>query len=124
LHTRYQQIAMLDKEAGELIACRLEHESGEARGFYSGLSAPVRVGIEATGHTRWFKRMLAELGHELRIGDAAQIRASVVGKQKTDARDAAHLLELLLSNRFPRIWRPKPMRGIAECRNNFTVRFS
>ena len=27
-------------------------------------------------------------------------------KQKTDARDAAHLLELLLSERFPRIWRP------------------
>jgi transposase len=66
----------------------------------------VRVGIEATGHTRWFERMLAELGHELWIGDAAQIRASVVRKQKTDARDAAHLLELLRSERFPRIWRP------------------
>src|SRR5229473_4130451 len=57
-------------------------------------------------HTRWFERMLAELGHELWIGDAAQIRASMVRKQKTDARDAAHLLDLLLSDRFPRIWRP------------------
>jgi transposase len=66
----------------------------------------VRVGIEATGHTRWFERMLAELGHELWIGDAAEIRASMVRKQKTDARDAAHLLELLLSGRFPRLWRP------------------
>ncbi len=106
LHTRYQQIAMLDQETGELIERRLEHESGEARAFYAALSSPVRVGIEATGHTRWFERMLAELGHELWIGDAAQIRASVVRKQKTDARDAAHLLELLLSERFPRIWRP------------------
>src|SRR5258705_208170 len=50
--------------------------------------------------------MLAELGHELWIGDAAEIRASMVRKQKTDARDAAHLLELLLSGRFPRLWRP------------------
>ncbi len=50
--------------------------------------------------------MLAEIGHELWIGDAAQIRASMVRKQKTDVRDAAHLLELLLSERFPRIWRP------------------
>jgi transposase len=50
--------------------------------------------------------MLGELGHELWIGDAAAIRASVVRKQKTDARDAAHLLDLLLSHRFPRIWRP------------------
>ena len=99
LHTRYQPIALLDQETGELVERRLEHESGEAREFYSGLSAAVRVGIEATGHTRWFERMLGELGHELWIGDAAQIRASVVRKQKTDARDAAHLLDLLLSDR-------------------------
>jgi len=106
LHTRYQQIAMLEEETGELVERRLEHESGEARAFYAALSAPVRVGIEATGHTRWFERMLGELGHELWIGDAAQIRASMVRKQKTDARDASHLLDLLLSDRFPRIWRP------------------
>ena len=106
LHTRYQQVAMLDAETGELVEHRLEHESGEARAFYAGLAAPVRVGIEATGHTRWFERMLGELGHELWIGDAAQIRASMVRKQKTDARDGAHLLDLLLSDRFPRIWRP------------------
>jgi transposase len=106
LHTRYQQIALLDEETGELIERRLEHESGEARAFYAVLSAPVRVGIEATGHTRWFERMLGELGHELWIGDAAEIRASVVRKQKTDARDAVHVLDLLLANRFPRIWRP------------------
>jgi transposase len=73
LQTRYQQIAMLDKETGELVERRLEHESGEARAFYAALPGPVRVGIEATGHTRWFERMLRELGHELWIGDAAQI---------------------------------------------------
>jgi transposase len=106
MHTRYQQIAMLEEETGELVERRLEHESGEARAFYAAQSAPVRVGIEATGHTRWFERMLGELGHELWIGDAARIRASMVRKQKTDARDAAHLLDLLLSDRFPRIWRP------------------
>ena len=106
LHTRYQQVALLDQETGELIERRLEHESGEARSFYAALSAPVRVGIEATGHTRWLERLLGELGHELWIGDAAAIRATVVRKQKTDARDAAHLLDLLLRNRFPRIWRP------------------
>jgi hypothetical protein len=71
LHTRYQQIAMLDQETGELIERRLEHASGEAHAFYAALSGPVRVGIEATGHTRWFERRLEELGHELWIGDAA-----------------------------------------------------
>src|SRR5512140_1297203 len=106
LHTRYQQIAMLDEETGELVERRLEHASGEAKEFYTQLAGPVRVGIEATGHTRWFERLLAESGHELWIGDAARIRAADVRKQKTDARDAALLLELLLSGRFPRLWRP------------------
>lgn len=106
LHTRYQQIAMLDSDTGEVTERRLEHEDGEARAFYSALVGRVRVGIEATGHTQWFEAMLAELGHELWVGDAAQMRASVVRKQKTDTRDAAHALDLLMSNRFPRIWRP------------------
>jgi hypothetical protein len=36
LHTRYQQIAMVDTDTGELVERRLEHESGEARAFYAG----------------------------------------------------------------------------------------
>ena len=44
LHTRYQQIAMLDAETGELTEHRLEHESGEARAFYADLKGPVLGG--------------------------------------------------------------------------------
>lgn len=109
IHTRYQQIAMADDETGELLAeRRLEHESGEAHTFYRSLPKPVRVGIEATGPIHWFVRLLAELGHELWIGDSAQIRASEVRQQKTDQRDAALILDLLLSKRFPRIWVASP----------------
>src|ERR1700733_860447 len=108
LLTRCQQVAMLDTDTGELVERRLEHESGEARAFYAALSGQVRVGIEATGHTHWFEAMLAELGHALWMGDAAKIRASVIRKQKTDARDAEHLLNLLRQDRFPEIWRPSP----------------
>jgi hypothetical protein len=35
LHTRYQQIAMLDTETGEIVERRLEHENGEARAVYT-----------------------------------------------------------------------------------------
>jgi transposase len=54
----------------------------------------------------WFERLLAELGHQLWIGDSARIRASEVRKQKTDERDARLILDLLLSKRFPKIWVP------------------
>jgi transposase len=108
-HTRYQQIAMADDETGELLVeRRLDHESGEAQVFYRSLQKTVRVGIEATGPIHWFERLLAELGHELWIGDSAKIRATEVRKQKTDERDARLILDLLLSRRFPRIWVPTP----------------
>ncbi len=106
-HPSYQQIAMLDEGSGELVGRKLSHPA-QAEAFYRGLSGPVRVGMEASGNSQWFERLLAELGHELWIGDAAQIRASVVRQQKTDPRDAAHLLQLMLEERFPRIWVPSP----------------
>ena len=105
-HPSYQQIAMLDQETGELTERRLLHADGEAQRFYESLTGPVRVGMEAEGHSQWFERLLQKLGHELWIGDAARIRAKAVRRQKTDARDAAHLLELLLREDFLRLWVP------------------
>jgi transposase len=106
LHTRYQVIAILEVESGEVVTRRLEHENGEARAFYAGLGKRTLIGIEATGYTQWFERMVAELGHELWVGDPAEIRARAVRRQKTDRRDAEHLLDLLLSKKFPRVWVP------------------
>ena len=68
----------------------------------------MRVGMETTGYSRWFERLLAELGIELWIGDAAKIKTKRVRKQKTDRNDAQLLLKLLLDNNFPRIWVPSP----------------
>jgi transposase len=68
----------------------------------------VRVGLETTGFSRWFERLLAELGFEVWIGDAAEIKTRRAKKQKTDRQDAQLLLKLLLEDRFPRIWVPSP----------------
>jgi transposase len=108
LHTRYQQIAVLEIETGEIATRRLQHENGEAKTFYANLPKPSLIGIEATGYTQWFERLVAEQGHELWVGDPAEIRARAVRRQKTDTRDAEHLLDLLLSKRFPRVWVPTP----------------
>jgi len=108
LHTRYQVIAMLGTEGGEVVTRRLEHENGEAKAFYAALPKPSLIGIEATGYTQWFERMVAELKQELWVGDPAEIRARAVRRQKTDTRDAEPLLDLLLTKRFPRIWVPTP----------------
>jgi transposase len=105
-HPGFQQIAMVDTETGELTERRLSHADGEAKRFYESLTGPVLVGVESSGNMRWFQRLLAKLGYELRIGDATAIRASNPRKQKTDKRDAQHILKLLLEKRFPAIWIP------------------
>jgi transposase len=107
-HPGFQQIAFVDTETGEVQERRLEHRE-EAEKFYRDLQTrgiSVRVGMEASGHARWFERLLAELQFELWIGDAAEIRTKRVRKQKTDRQDAQLLLRLLLEDRFPRIWVP------------------
>ncbi|MFZ0739814.1 MAG: IS110 family transposase [Candidatus Acidiferrales bacterium] len=110
-HPSDQYIAFVDTQTGECGERRLNHKEGEAERFYRELAArevSVRVGMEATGYSRWFERLLAELGIELWIGDAAEIKRKRVRKQKTDRNDAQLLLKLLLENNFPRISVPSP----------------
>ena len=66
-HPSFQQIAWVDTETGEGSERQLTHSSGEAEKFYRDLQrrgVQARVGMEATGHARWFERLLAELHHE------------------------------------------------------------
>ena len=105
-HPSWQQVAWLDTETGETGEQKLLHATGEAKRFYAQLPKPALIGMEATGNSQWFIERVQDLGHEIWIGDAAQIRASYVRKQKTDKRDAAHILKLLVEGRFPRLWAP------------------
>jgi transposase len=107
-HPGFQQIAFVDTETGELQERRLEHRE-EAEKFYRDLvtqGVKVRVGMEASGHARWFERLLSELQFELWTGDAAAIHAKRVRKQKTDRQDAQLILRLMLKDDFPQIWVP------------------
>ena len=70
--------------------------------------------VPATGYARWFERLLSELNFELWIGNAAEIRAARVRKQKTDRQDALLLRKLLVEDRFPRIWVPGPENRLAR----------
>ena len=110
-HPSFQQIALLREETGEYDERRLNHSDGEAERFYRDLKlrgVQVRVGMEATGYSRWFERLLAELSFEVWIGDPAEIEAKRVKKRKTDREDARLLLRLMREDRFPRIWVPSP----------------
>ena len=83
-HPSFQQIAFVDTETGELREQRLMHREG-AEEFYRALAATgqrVCVGMEASGHARWFERLLAELKLELRVEMRPRYGASAGANKK------------------------------------------
>src|SRR5207302_10941530 len=99
------------QDTGEYGELHLNHSDGGAQQLYPELKqtgANVRGGMAATGYSRWFERLLVELGFELWIGDPAEIKAKRIKKQKTDRNDARLLLRLMREDNFPRVWVPSP----------------
>ncbi|HUF04899.1 MAG TPA: IS110 family transposase [Aridibacter sp.] len=110
----HQQTAAFLSDSGNVRTTTLHHNKDDVRDFYSQFSNAT-VGIEATGSYRWFENMLFELGHELLIGSAREIRLLVRSRNKNDKLDAKHILELLREDRFPAIWRrPQESNQVLE----------
>ena len=106
-HARQQTISYLTTEEGEIHQLVLEHEkAAEVRAFYAQFAGQqVVVGFESSGYAAWFEELLEELGYEIWIGHAADIRRFARRRQKNDRRDADLILDLLVTGDFPRIHR-------------------
>src|SRR5574339_646489 len=106
-HARQQTICYLKTETGELVITELKHQDKEqVRAFYQQFPAPVVVGLEASGYSPWFEALLEQLGCEVWLGHATEIRRRARWRQKNDRRDAELILDLMLHNEFPRLHRP------------------
>ncbi|MFY9620860.1 MAG: IS110 family transposase [Pyrinomonadaceae bacterium] len=106
-HARQQTVCSLTTEDGVMSTHELKHQNkAELKAFYAQFSGPVLVGLEASGYSPWFEQLLEELGHEVWLGDATEIRRRARRRQKNDRRDAELILDLLLHGEFPRIHRP------------------
>jgi len=73
-HPGWEQVAIFDDATAELEELKLSHGNGEAERFYGALPAPSLIGVEACGNSQWFIDLLQRLGHEVWVGDAAQMR--------------------------------------------------
>jgi transposase len=114
-HPHQQTLCWCDKETGETRTLDMEHDLEKVREFYSTLSEPAVIGIEASSRAVWFENMISETGHKLLVGNPVLIRKSAPSRHKNDRRDAEHMLELLLTGKFPAIWRrPRESSEILE----------
>jgi transposase len=107
-HPSGQQVFGIETSTGEVFANRwIAHTGDQVDQFYASLPAGTVVGVETSGNMLWFERKLAQYGHRLRIGDAAQIRARDPRKQKHDRRSAELIAKLLAEGTFPELhWVP------------------
>jgi transposase len=105
IHARQQTLSYLDTSDGTTGLVELSHERDDIKGFYSQFQGEVIIGIEACGYTNWFEELMEQLGHKLLIGDAAEIRRLARRRQKNDRRDANLILELLVHDEFPTLFR-------------------
>jgi transposase len=106
-HARQQTLCSLKTNEGVVSTHNLKHQNkDEVRAFYQQFSGRVIVGLEASGYSPWFEQLLEDLGHEVWLGDAAEIRRRARWRQKNDRRDAELILDLLVHDEFPRLHRP------------------
>ena len=106
-HARQQTICYLKTETGELVIAELKHQDKEqVRAFYRQFPAPVLVGLEASGYSPWFEALLEQLGCEVWLGHATEIRRRARWRQKNDRRDAELIWDLMVHHEFPRLHRP------------------
>src|SRR5882724_3751655 len=106
-HARQQTICYLKTETGELVTCELKHQDKEqVRAFYKQFQGAVIIGLEASGYSPWFEAMLEQLGCEVWLGHATEIRRRARWRQKNDRRDAELILDLMVHHEFPRLHRP------------------
>jgi transposase len=106
-HARQQTICYLKTETGELVIAELKHQDKEqVRAFYQQFQGPVLVGLEASGYSPWFENLLEQMGCEVWVGHATEIRRRARWRQKNDRRDAELIWDLMVHDEFPRLHRP------------------
>ena len=108
LHVRTQTFCWMNTADGEIHQHTLDHTRDDVRAFYAQFSTPAVVGVESSGYSLWFHRLVEETGHRLLVGDAYAIRQFARRRQKNDRRDAELLLDLLRRDEFPTVHRPAP----------------
>lgn len=114
-HPHQQTAAWCNTQTGETRTIDLAHDLEKVREFYQTLPEPAIIGIEASARAVWFENMLFETGHKLFVGNPVLIRKRATSRHKNDRRDAELILELLMRDEFPALWRrPQSSNQVLE----------
>lgn len=90
LGDRWSQLCFLNAEGEILEKGRLKSSPHSFRQRFEAL-APARIAIEAGTYSPWVQELLTELGHEVLVANARELRAISTSDRKNDQADAEKL---------------------------------
>jgi transposase len=90
---RYSHLCVLDAMGVVIERARLR-SSRAAFGKWFADKPACLVALEVGGHSRWLSLLLSELGHEVLVANARQVRLIYGGRKKNDRLDAENLARL------------------------------
>lgn len=90
LGDRWSQLCQLNAEGEILEQSRLKSSPHSFTQRFAAL-APARIAIEAGTHSPWVRELLTELGHEVLVANARELRAISTSDRKNDKTDAEKL---------------------------------
>ncbi len=109
LGDKHHYYCTLDATSGEVVnEGRVLCTKAALQRLFSSMP-PALVAIETGTHSPWVSRLLAELGHEVLVGNARKLRAIYTDKQKSDQRDAEMLARMARMD--PKLLSPIRHRG-------------
>src|SRR5947208_16335833 len=114
LHRNRSQIAVLDKDGGELLSRRIVNDPELFLETLAEFEQP-RVALEATYGWEWLADLLEEAGCELHLAHPLRTKAIAAARVKTDAVDARTLAHLLRADLLPAAYiAPRELRDLRD----------
>lgn len=126
LHKTNMVITTIDSNGVELASQQIACRKSDVTRYFRQFTQPHRTVVESTGSWYWLSDLLGELGIDLILAHALQVKAISYAKVKTDAVDAAMLAELLRVGLIPQAHQispqMRPLREVMRTRLRLVVR--
>lgn len=103
-HKQYSQLTLLDEEGKQIKSGKVWNTEREMRGFLEGKAGETRAVIEAGRTSYVMVDLLKDLGVDIRMAHASEVKAIAKAKIKTDKRDSKILADLLRADLIPEVY--------------------
>ena len=103
-HKQYSQFTLQDETGVELKSERVFNSLPDVKDFLGDKPEEIRAVIEAGRTSYVMVDMLRDLGVDIRMAHASEVKAIAKAKIKTDKRDAKILADLLRADLIPEVY--------------------